>query len=1176
MIKKKYGVTVNTSRILTFCFLQYGNGSREIKFTRRFFTCWSLKKELREGKKKYNLEKRVHSFASGKTKPGTSVHESFIFNFDNLDNLKRIREKEKETREIEQKQDTEIEEKENYTKEEEWIDKEPNKDSLLERENQKKLKKTKKVYSFLIRQLKKYEPIPLNRYFYIFYKNVEYLSLHHLIQIIFLAIQNRRYNYVKQEKRERENEMDISNDSSLITIGLDNKNKEKEEEEEKELCHIDIYKEIKKDLFDPNKGIPKNYIESYYQRCTKIDYVYKLLCLLKNKLLQKKFKDDINIRSLYKLTFSLHYFKMKTDKCISIFATTLLKKEMDLVNKEEKPLEKSEWIKKLQIKNEKDLDLFLYVLLLEQKNLNSFIYNMLYDYLRVIAEKECFSISCKHIAILIQMNQFELHMKNQYFFNLICDPKKDLLYRMTMKDVNYFLFYQLKNNIVLPFFSNLLQFCMKSSVNEELIQNIDQLSLSFLHYEHSKKLRSMYPYFVELTYKLYTFIIKNYEEFINIENKEEEGVPIYFIHSFLLTQCSLRNSTHWKESEKLYLLILHTILFRNEQITHEQMVLWFHFFNFRKDHNQIIPQKKQREGGGNHRFEIEREDKYGSNEIFHYMAFLMKQIYNYKEEKKRDMKLFPLEQKFLENISVKCTNKKMSPYIWTIMGLPCKIITKKYNKNHLFTILNILQVFQYNNMEKEFCSYLLSQFHTHILNYPLDLFDLDKILIAYSHLQWIEKEMVLRIINILEKIQSNVIQYEEYIYKELYFFDCLTNIMLSIQELHMNHVINTCVFKKLVMQYVDRLQINSILVMLQYECTKERGIMDLLKEDIKNIVSLLVAYIKRKYILCDDIKNDLGVPEEKEKYLFTKKEEEDTYEMLLLRIVFVHLCVHSNFFQDHILYNQGKDTYKEKCKELNKILLHLKKNFTDRIHINIETWKKGETKNPGIVQMNESNDSCIIEESEFSLIMNYFLFNFRYDLKYIDKNIMDIIKYQYSHIQKFTNIHYNYKYLYMYRILPFSILNDIYKKQVLEKCKTINNKKIQVKNEEEFVKKEFIQVLFYFHQLYSEKGIRNSNSFINFFKKNNIRLSYQKMHPYQILFNKEVILSIKGDIISITTNVPFFNFILPLVVETKELKLAVEFVFKDESEYSDSYQLLFQMKRKLLRNYNYEIVLLQI
>ncbi|CRG98386.1 conserved Plasmodium protein, unknown function [Plasmodium relictum] len=1211
-------------------------------------------------------------------------NEHFIFNFENIENLKKLKETKEDAILLSNTQ-------------------KKKKDILEDNIDKKKLKKTRKVLALLRNRLKNFDKIPLNRPFYILYKNIDCLSEVEIINILYSAIKNRKYYTLKEQennnitnKNNYINNNKYLNDISYVDIypvetkEYDIYSLEKENESshngncinteqngnyivnknncldninEENVSYIDNKEENARNL--SNKNVRKN----------ENDYVYKLLFRINKKLIRNKTVSNLDILHIYKLSYSLNFYKINTHNFISLYLSYFLKKEIKIIleNKEE-----------CKIKNDSELDFLLNLLIIENKNLKTYFFNLLYDYLFAIIKNDLFNLSYKNVCLLLNINNFEKNTYDNFFF-LVLNKNKEIKKKITLTDINYFFFYQIKNNINLPFFDDLIEECVKSNVNSKLIQNIHLLSLLLLHYNYSKCYFSIYDKYVEIVFNMYSYLIKNIKMFLENKRIEEEILNIKFLISFSLALSLIRNNLYL--NEEFYIFILYLV--NNKELNNDDLIILLNFIifcNFKNDlyykRNLLYCDKKKIT------YIYDGDKKYilfDYNDLSFYLYENLKKNYLYEETKYNKNEILKNnEDKNKSSLLKKCSSENKKSILINYLSnknvndifrnnldknkdqvqendlvkinrLEDKFEIKlqsffekkgeiKKNKSYYLSILDLLISLRDNYLDNKFYLHLLNLFHKNIINYNINIFDLDKILFTYSHLNLSKDIISLNILNIIEKLKTNFTRNNYCIDEEKCFFDSLCSILLSISELNLSNIIDVTFFEKKVLENINKVNINSVLILLQYFILKGNSFLN-----IKVITLLLLEYIKKKYYMVDNDMNDLNkdilleklrydknydfikqylkenknydkreemeeAKEKKKDYIFTydkkkkgydninfnyyfkKINEDDVYEFLFLRFVFLNIILNSNILLDNFIF-YDMNNFKEILNNFNKIIYIMKENFSDILNINLKEDDEKyiislneEIENKNIKEVerkrlyfnicNNTNEQInnkydILNKKDFFLIINYFLFIFKFDLKFIikDKTFLEYMKLQHLYTKKFKIIYYNYKYLFIYRKLILSIIYDMKKKNCIKNNYILDfNKNINSHNEKKDIN-EFINILRYFNYLCLKKEISN-NVFYNYLKSNNIDIYENKEYNYDIIDNDNIIYNLHSEILNIYVNVPFFNYIIPLVIKMKDKCLAIKILFSS-SENVDTYNVLFSIMKNFLKNYNYDVILIK-
>ncbi|SCN59325.1 conserved Plasmodium protein, unknown function [Plasmodium chabaudi chabaudi] len=1306
--------------------------------------------------------------------------EFFIFNFENVENLKKIKET-SPTITINHLPQNADENKKDEKKNQLY-------ENILDKS---RLKKTRKVLSLVKNKLINYEQIYLNKYFFIFYKNIDCLLDFEIINIVYLAVKYKKYNLLRNIDNNNVNYgvttnkysnylthvgdtlssaivEDISdhvitrgNVSSLDIRDSDFQEDNTFEKETNDSTHNILNDRINTELDNRPKSIQQNSVKK-----KNIDYVQMFLYEFIKLLREKKKKINVTIFDLYKLTYSIDYYKMcmgqkkilnKNNKGsanidISFIITYLcvfLKNEIYNVRENNN---------KNQIKNEKDLNNLLNILIMGQNSLNIYFFNLFYDYLFMILKKNTYPLSIKNICLLLQINNFEKTQYDPFFFSILFNNQKnrknqdrnkydqknyvDIVTKtpFTLKDINYLFFYQLKNNVIYnnsSFNIYLVNTLLKSEINSfEFVQNVELFSLMLLHYDYSSLyFNEIYEKYVELIYKMQLYSREMSRHVINqdkinschykFENKNEKTniyLNIKFISTFSLALYIIRNNL--RINEEFYLYIFY--LFNNyyHLLTPYEYVIFLNFIYYSNLKNEQYFSKNNLyknmrrffiSSGINNMEYLPIDD----NIFFSCIYKKIQRMYSYTND---------VDLKRCNNIPVKIMNSTENNNITkesnhsngliktenesynNNMGND-KLVEGKNeiaminikNKSYFMHILDILLLLKNNSYDTKFSDYLFNFFDKNVWKYNINIFDIDKILFSYTQLNMPRNSINLYLLNFIESVKKNIICNDN-IEKETYIFSSLCNILLSSSELNIRDIIDLAIFEKYVLLNIDKININSILILIQHFILREEK-----KENVSIITFLLLNYIKKKYGInknntntnedayidhklvssldelkqkndkhYDFIKNyldeqrhicvpnktsqqntsyidknklqNISIKNDDYNLLFKKKNEDDNYEFLLIRFIFIYIFTHSNLFHDNFNYYymhgemHEKNYYKNMLNNFNKIILHLKTNFLDVLNMKeyenfqtdelsschydyhqIDEIKKQnlyahDIKNCGnvagevslslptnnISEYNQtetfSNISCstendienkynILSKQNFSLLINYFLFIFKHDINFIvqDKNFIENMKMQHLFVKKFKNLYYNYKYSYIYRNIILSIIYNMKKANSLRTNYILNFKKLSqndsnsynTSEENRIDINEYVQIIKFFHHLCIQEENKpdyKNNAFYNYLKKNNIKTYNNDINhqSYEILYNAPIINQFRNyQITNIYINTIFFNYIIPMVIQTSEEKyLAVQIIF-NSNENINSYMASFNLMNSLLNNYNYDTILIK-
>ncbi|CAD2093024.1 conserved Plasmodium protein, unknown function [Plasmodium vinckei lentum] len=1295
--------------------------------------------------------------------------EFFIFNFENVENLKKIKET-PSTITINHLPQNVDENKKDEKKNQLY-------ENILDKS---RLKKTRKVLSLVKNKLINYEQIYLNKYFFIFYKNIDCLLDFEIINIIYLAVKYKKYNLLRNIDNNNSVNYGVTtnNYSNYLThVGdtlnsaiiedisdhiITQRNEINQgnvicpdirdsdfhegntlEKEPNDSTHNMLNNRINTELDKHPKSIQQNSIKK-----KSIDYVQMFLYEFIKLLREKKKKINVTVFDLYKLTYSIDYYKMcmgqkkilnKNNKGsvnidISFIITYLcvfLKNEIYNIHENNN---------KNQIKNEKDLNDLLNILIMGQNSLNAYFLNLFYDYLFMILKENTYPLSIKNICLLLQINNFERTQYDPFFFSILFNNQKnrknknnnkydqknyvDIVTKtpLTLKDINYLFFYQLKNNVIYnnsSFNIYLVNTLLKSEINSfEFIQNVELFSLMLLHYDYSNLyFNEIYEKYVELIYKMQLYSREMSRHVINqdeanschykFENKNEKTniyLNIKFISTFSLALYIIRNNL--RINEEFYLYIFYLFNNYSHLLTPYEYVIFLNFIYYSNLKNEQYFSKNNLykntskffiNSGANDMEYLPIDD----NIFFSCVYKKIQRIYLYNND---------IDLKRSNNIPVKIMNNTENESYNNNMG-DVKLIEDKNdiaminvkNKSYFMHILDILLLLKNNSYDNKFSDYLFNFFDKNVWKYNINIFDIDKILFSYTQLNMPRNSINLYLLNFIEIVKKNIICNDN-IEKETYIFSSMCNILLSSSELNIRDIIDLAIFEKYVLINIDKININSILILIQHFILREEK-----KENISIITFLLLNYIKKKYGInknntntnedgdidnklvssldelkkkndknYDFIKNyldeqrhiyapnktykenpsyidknklqNISIKNENYNLLFKKKNEDDNYEFLLIRFIFIYIFTHSNLFHDNFNYyymhGEGyeKNYYKNMLNNFNKIILHLKTNFLDVLNMkeyeNFQTdelsschydyHQIGEIKKQNLyandtkkcenitreinidlptnniseynqtetlsnisysTEKNIENKYNILSKQNFSLLINYFLFIFKHNINFIvqDKNFIENMKMQHLFVKKFKNLYYNYKYSYIYRNIILSIIYNMKKANSLRTNYILNFKKhsqndnnsYNTSEENKLDINECVQIIKFFHHVCMQEGKKQdykNNAFYNYLKKNNIKTYNNDINhqSYEILYNTPIINQFSNyQITNIYINTIFFNYIIPMLIQTSEEKyLAVQIIF-NSNENINSYMASFNLMNSFLNNYNYDTILIK-
>ncbi|SCO64909.1 conserved Plasmodium protein, unknown function [Plasmodium vivax] len=1304
--------------------------------------------------------KRLIPARGVKTSARLPTYDHFIFNFDDVENLKKLKEINTEPLVVQKNED----------KYEHILD-------------QSKLKKTRKLLTLVRKKLINYQQTPLNRFFFIFYKNVECLSEAEVIDLLYLAVRNRKYyahegdvesgfdtqagglcdgenNSIVGEGNHfhnfnRNNVQDISDhvytnvgeakDIAILTwekehLGGDNQKANEgcaprgEDPEWGDDANSDESSHLKckgvgsiaqngttnwlvameEDRMDPRKN-PKYIQKSPNFKRRNVDYVLRLLSSLRNSLRERKIatKNTMTLLDVYKWSYCLRHYRMaEGDSFIVPYICSFLKKEISHVNQKRNDYE---------IRDDEQLNLLLNVLIIHHKKLKGHFFNLLYDYLFAVFKRGIFSLSCKNICLLLQVNNFQVGKYDPFFLSLLgggATPRRvtpemvSASDSLTPADVNYLLFYQLKNGAMRgapPFDLLTDRLANTPEVTSQKIQNVHLLSLLLLRYDYSKRHASeTHDKFVEIIYHMYYYLRKNMSSLLGNKKKRENLLNVRFLTSFSLALSLIGNNLH--VNDELCLFVLCLVTNPEQTLTTRDYIALLkisHFYNFQKElhfsRNALYCEDKAcfyicGGGGGDQQGYLPLSWERLSSYIYE----CLKVVYSFEGEGrtwrgtpagdlqrerqkvgtsngmpiKREPHLDPppIEDMTKPAALTEVPPPKGTPETHLLKGQnfsventfrvkpPAQCINKqkaaKKNKSYYMHILDILPSVQNDPNGKPFYKHLLRLFQRDVGHFNLHMFDVDKILFTYSLLNMKKEDLPLDTLNLLKRVKENIMRKDHPLEKERYLLHSLCNILLTMAELNLLPIVDIKIFEKKVLTNVHFLNIGAILTLMQYYILKGAGTTGV-SAHTKEIALLVLHYVKRKYLLSrngadggtaqfEELKGDVNYPTI-ERYLhqrgshngeaaskgeglnrkgdpsyspktdalknestffapFEKINEDDLHEFLLLRFVFVHLVTHTSLFHDNMKHHHGGGRhYRAMVNNLNRVVLHLKTDFSDMLLVGLEdghdvvTPQEGgpasrqdiqrdseeaergtlpscvseEVKNEHIV--GPPNQSNILSRENFRLLTSYITFTLKHDLNFLtnDRNFHEAVALQHSFVKNFKSLYYNYKYSFVYRKLILSLIFGMRRRSSLRVKCPLNVLKNSPSGVEKMNINEYTQVLRLFSALCEEEG-RGGNAFCSYLTKNCVKVPSSQPPPqYDILLNGHLIYQMSSsEIVHVHLNVPFFNYTIPMLIETKAFSVAVQVVFTP-TENVDTYATLFSVMRGLLKSYNYEVILVK-
>ncbi|ANQ05692.1 Uncharacterized protein PCOAH_00000450 [Plasmodium coatneyi] len=1329
--------------------------------------------------------KRLIPARGVKTSSKHLTYEHFIFNFDDVENLKKLKGL-------------------NTKPERLVVQTQTKKDRYEHISDQSKLKKTRKLLILIRRKLINYEQTPLNRFYFIFYKNVDCLSEAEVIDLLYLAVRNRRY-YAQQGDLEsafdteaggvyaggnnsiigqgshltRNNVQDISDhvytnvgDAKDIVIhNWKNQNHGGENEKANEGCAPGGE--------DPEWGDDANNDESSLLKCKEggsiaqngtanwvvamdedginaaadhkytekrtnfkrrnVDYVLRLLSSLRDSLRERKIvmENTMTLLDVYKLSYCLRHYRMvEGDSYIVTYICALLKKEISHINQNRSGYE---------IRDDEQLNLLLNVLIIHHKKLKGHFFNLLYDYLFAVLKGGIFSLSCKNICLLLQVNNFEVSKYDPFFLSLLggeatpsvtapSNMAREMVSTsqtstpLTMADVNYLLFYQLKNDTMrgTPRFDLLTDHLVNTpEMTSQKVQNVHLLSLLLLRCDYSKKYASeTYDNFVEIVYHMYSYLRKNMNSLLGNKKKRESLLNVRFLRTFSLALSLIGNNFH--VNDELCLFVLYLVTNPEQTLTIQDYIDLLkisHFYNFQRElyfsRNALYCEDKPcfyicGSGCGNQQGYLPLNWERLSSYIYE----CLKVIYSFEEEGKTwidthggDLKWerqmvgmsngimikkephvdYPPKEDMTKPAAlteVPPPNCNLETYLLeghpkdgqrgTVENAfrvkpPAQCLNKqkvtKKNKSYYMHILDILPSMQNDSRDKTFYKHLLRLFQRDVGHFNLHVFDLDKILFTYSLLNIRKEDLPFNTLSLLERVKENLIRKDNLFEKEKYLLHSLCNILLTVAELNLLPIVDIKIFEKKVLTHIHLLNIGAILTLMQCYILKGAGTNGI-SAHTNTIVLLVLHYIKRKYLLSrngadraenpfEELKGDVNYPTI-ERYLhqrgnqngksastgeyqmdekfsrkgdpscgpktdavgkesffcapFEKINEDDLYEFLLLRFVFIHLVTHTSLFHDNIKYHHGEGRYyRAMVNNLNRIVLHLKTDFSDMLLIGLtdggnpnggndvrdlqerrpvgrQNIRRDSEEAEGTILSicashgveNErivapQNQNNILSRENFRLLTSYVTFTLKHDLNFLtnDRIFHETVAMQHFFVKNFKNLYYNYKYSFVYRKLMLSLIFDMRRKSSIRMNCPLNARKNSPSDVEKMNINEYTQILRLFSLLCAEEGMEG-NAFYSYLTQNCVQVSTsQQPQQYDIILNRHLIYDLnRSEIVSVHLNVPFFNYIIPMIIETKAFSVAVQVIFTP-TENVDTYATLFNVMRAFLKSYNYDVILMK-
>ncbi|SBT75123.1 conserved Plasmodium protein, unknown function [Plasmodium ovale] len=1239
-------------------------------------------------------------------------NESFIFNFENVENLKKIKEPITEP----SFSQTDVERRRN--------------DIYINSLDKYRVKKVRKVLTLVKKKLKNYEHIPLNRHFFIFYKNIDCLLEEEVIHILYLALKNRQchshtgksndidngfttdsnpsqgggisggkadvmtHNYTvddisdhlfpwENETKEgisgctmREN-FELISGKTVNNSHLYGENKGEDVQRHILRTEVEVEGHAENDIAHTNtEGINKP---------ISVDYVRSLLFRLMELLRGEKAVCNLSLVDMYKLSYCMRYYNADNGKSnfMPLYVCSFLRREIDIIYRNDDNHE---------IKQSEQLDILLLLLAMQRRSLKGPFFSLLYDYIFAILKSGLFRLSCKNICLLLHVRNFDRSKYDSFFFLLFHKKEKEKKRYMTLTDINYLLFYQMKNSVMIkdPSFQyEMMDKILTSSHTNtmEVVPNMQLISLLLLHYDFSKKVfNGIYEKYVEVVYNMYSYLISLMNRFLQKADSKGKRADIQLMLSFSLALYIIRNNLYLSEEFYLYLFSLicnyaHTLT-TNEYIMVLNLVYYcdyknevyyrrnplyaerkkclyvydnmeegreFHYSPFDPKHISVhiykhIKRAYEYKEGKNHPCSFLSVERYEGNAST--MIIALKNGTSQKREETHSF--FPLQQcnagyKIREPPSMEATPRiyeiqtEKYPTHNTWQG---ESKTKK-NKSHYMHILDILISLRNDNADDNLFDYLSSLFRDNIWKFNLHIFDIDKILHTYSLLKLRKNCIPLSILEIIERVKKNFVSNKKNcVNKESYIFHSMCSILLSYAELNLWNVFELVLFEREILENINQVNINSILILLQYFILK--GSNESL--NIHAITLLVLQYIKKKYFtetwdvsedtsVLNEMRNDkmydfvrmylrgdnckgtikkenihteysremypsrsdtrsvLSKRYEEGNYVanfsFKKRDENDLYEFLLLRLVFINIATHSSLFYDNFRYHyREEEIFRQLINSFNKIVLHLKNDFTDVLNISLYDTNYNSNRNRcekddthcTVIEQTYHKKCHILSKRKFLLLINYFHFIFKHSLIFIakDTTFIESMTMQYHFVKKFKSLYYNFKYSFIYRHLILSLIHNIKRRNCLRiNCELFDTKNDSPWRKEQMIVNEYVQVIKHFSNLCFNENIKD-NTFYAYLSKNSIKYCKNREEcKYEIFFNQSIVYTLSNyKIENVYTNFPFFNYIIPMIIETKNLSVAVQTVFNPKEDL-DSYMAQFYLMEKLLKNYNYELILVK-
>ncbi|EUD66685.1 hypothetical protein C922_03010 [Plasmodium inui San Antonio 1] len=1314
------------------------------------------------------------------------TYEHFIFNFDDVENLKNL----KKIKEI--------------SAEPLVVPTQTKKDKYEHILDQSKLKKTRKLLILVRKKLINYDQTPLNRFYFIFYKNVDCLSEAEVIDLVYLAVRNRKYyahkgdvqsgfdteaggvydggnnsiigkgnHFIKNDVEDISDHVHTNvsdaNDIAIHTwknehLGGDNQEANEgcaprgedpewgyeanNDESSRLKCKqggsiaqngtANWLVPLEEDGMDSRKD-HKNNQKSTNSKRRNVDYVLRLLSSLWNSLRERKtvMEDKITLLDVYKLSYCLRHYRMvEWDSFIVTYICAFLKKEINHINQNRSDYE---------IRDDEQLNILLNVLIIHYKKLKGHFFNLLYDYLFAVCKRGIFSLSCKNICLLLQVNNFQVNKYDPFFLSLlggeattsVTTPRRmegemvntsATTASLTLVDVNYLLFYQLKNGAMrdTPRFDLLTDSLANTpEVTWQKVQNVHLLSLLLLRYEYSKRYAiETYDKFVEIVYHMYSYVRRNMNTLLGNKKKRENILNVRFLKTFSLALSLIGNNL--QVNDELCLFVVYLLTNPKQTMTIEDYIYLLkisHFYNFQKElyfsRSALYCEDKTlfyiyHGGGGDQQGYLPLNWERLSSYIYE----CLKVIYSFEEEGRTWIKN-PARDLETERQIVGTSDgiaMKKEPHVdlppiadmiepaaitevprldgdlktYLLKGHPkdgqtgavenafrvkppaqCLNEQKaaKKNKSYYMHILDILPSMQNDPSDKPFYKHLLRLFQRDVGLFYLHVFDIDKILFTYSLLNIKKEDLALNTLDLLERVKENIIRKDHPLEKETYLLHSLCNILLTMAELNLLPILDMKIFEKKVLTHIHLLNVSAILTLMQYYILKGPETTGITTHT--NTIALLVLhYVKRKYLLSrdgadedaaqfEDLKGDVNYPT-LERYLhqkgsrkgkgastgeyqmgeessqkgdpsrgpktdamqdesifcvpFEKINEDDLYEFLLLRFVFIHLVTHTSLFHDNIKYHHGEEKhYRAMVNNLNRVVLHLKSDFSDMLLIGMtdgvivdggddvrvpqerglpsqknirRNGKEAERRilsncaahgveNERIAE--PPNQNNILSRANFGLLTSYVMFTLKHDLNFLtrDRIFYEVVAMQHLFVKNFKSLYYNYKYSFVYRKLMLSLIFDMRRKSSMR----MNCPLVPLKNNPNDMERmrinEYIQILRLFSALCAEEGMEE-NAFYSYLTKNCVQMSSsQQPQQYDIILNRHLIYDMNSsEIVNVHLNVPFFNYIIPMLIETKAFSVAVQVVFSP-TENVDTYATLFNVMWAFLKSYNYDVILMK-